>query len=422
MIESQVYQGGVPAPPTVEQPSFEPQIEVEESREDFARVIAEPLLSGFGITLGNALRRVLISTLSGAAVTSVRIDGVQHEFSTIPNVKEDMIEFLLNVKELRLRAASDRPGTLVLDISGRDGEVTAADLQVPEHYEVMNPDLHLVTMDSPKGQLRVELNVEPGRGYEPAGQADGLPVGVIPMDAMFSPVRKVNYKVGRTRVGREANYDRLEIEIWTDGTISAADAVSASAEIIMEQFKLFAHMGQPPLPVVERGLGAGVVLTPERFNMPIEDLNLSMRAYNCLRRSGLMTVGQVLENSEEELLSLRNFGRKSYDELKDKLSEMDLLPVEQPEEVMEAPPLEEGEGPILAPRPTEAAAEAAPAVTEVQEVVKEAKEVPEVAEAPAKKRAKAAKAEPAAEAEAEDEEIPDWKRKLMEITGEEGGE
>ena len=419
MLESQVYQGGVPAPPAVEQPSFEPQIEVEERSEDFARVIAAPLLSGFGITLGNALRRVLLSSLSGAAVTSVRIDGVQHEFSTIPGVKEDVIEFLLNVKELRLRAASDRPGTLVLDVSGRDGEITAADLQVPEHYEVVNPDLHLATMDSPKGQIRVELNVEPGRGYVPAGRADGLALGVIPMDAMFSPVRKVNYKVGRTRVGQDANYDRLEMEIWTDGSISAVDAVSDSAEIIIEQFKLFAHMGQPPLPVVERGLGAGVVLTPERYNMPIEDLNLSMRAYNCLRRSGLMTVGQVLENSEEELLSLRNFGRKSYDELKDKLNELDLLPVEQPEEVMEAPPLEEGEGPILAPRPTEAAAEAAPAVTEAQEAVEE---VPEVAEAPAKKRAKAAKAEPAAEAEAEDEEIPDWKRKLMEITGEEGGE
>jgi DNA-directed RNA polymerase subunit alpha len=422
MLESQVYQGGVPAPPTEEQPSFEPQIEVEESREDFARVIAAPLLSGFGITLGNALRRVLLSSLPGAAVTSVRIDGVQHEFSTIPNVKEDVIEFLLNVKELRLRAASDRPGTLVLDVSGRDGEITAADLQVPEHYEVVNPDLHLATMDSPKGQLHVELNVEPGRGYVPAGQADGLALGVIPMDAMFSPVRKVNYKVGRTRVGRDANYDRLEIEIWTDGTISAADAVSDSAEIIIEQFQLFAHMGQPPLPVVERGLGAGVVLTQEKFNMPIEDLNLSMRAYNCLRRSGLMTVGQVLENSEEELLSLRNFGRKSYDELKDKLNEMDLLPVEQPEEVMEAPPLEEGEGPILPPRPTEAAVEAAPAVTEAQAAVGEAMEAPEVAEAPAKKLAKAAKAEPSAEAEAEDEEIPDWKRKLMEITGEEGGE
>ena len=163
MLESQVYQG-IPAAPVVEQPTYEPHIEVEESTDNFARVVAAPLLPGFGTTLGNALRRVLLSSLTGAAVTSVRIDGVQHEFSTIPNVKEDTIEFLLNVKELRLRALSDRPATLVLDISGRDGEVTAADLQVPEHYEVMNPDLHLATMDSPKGQLRAELNVEPGRG------------------------------------------------------------------------------------------------------------------------------------------------------------------------------------------------------------------------------------------------------------------
>ena len=425
MLESQVYQG-LPAAAPVEEPSYEPQIEVEEEEGDFARVVASPLLPGFGITLGNALRRVLLSSLAGAAVTSVRIDGIQHEFSTIPNIKEDTIEFILNVKELRLRALSDRPGTLVLDVTGREGEITASELQVPEHYEVVNPDLHLATMDAPKGQLRVELNVEPGRGYVPAGQADGVPIGVIPVDAIFSPVRKVNYKVGRTRVGQETNYDRLEMEVWTDGTISAVDAVSRSAEIIIEQFQLFAHMGQPPLPVVERGLGAGAVLTPERYNMPIEDLNLSMRAYNCLRRSGLMIVGNVLEKSEEELLSLRNFGRKSYDELKDKLNELGLIPVEQPEEVMEAPPLEEGEGPMLAQPPSVQEPEAVPAV-------EEAPPEPEKAEAPAakakeakeaKKAAPAAaaeKAEPEAEGEGDDE-VPEWKRKLMEITGEEGGE
>jgi DNA-directed RNA polymerase subunit alpha len=415
MLESQVYQG-VPAPPVAEQPSYEPRIEVEEERDDFARVVAAPLLPGFGITLGNALRRVLLSSLSGAAVTSVRIDGVQHEFSTIPNIKEDTIEFLLNVKGLRLRALSDRPGTLVLDISDREGGITAADLQVPEHYEVINRDLRLATMDSPKGHLRAELNVEPGRGYEPAGQADGLPIGVIPVDAIFSPVRKVNYKVGRTRVGQETNYDRLEIEIWTDGTISAIDAVSNSAEIIMEQFKLFAHMGQPPLPVVERGLGAGTVLTPEQYDMPIEDLSLSMRAYNCLRRSGLMTVGQVLEKSEEELLSLRNFGRKSYDELKGKLDEMGLIPTEGDTEVMEALPVGEEETPILAPRPLVEESQAPPPVEEME--VEEA-ESPEVVEKPAAKgrKGKAAKTEPE-----DEEEIPDWKRKLMELTSEEAEE
>ena len=409
MLEPHVYQG-VPASSAVEQQPTEPKIEVEEIGEDCARIVAAPLASGFGITLGNALRRVLLSSLPGAAVTSVRIDGVQHEFSTMPNVKEDTIEFLLNVKELRLRALSDRPGTLILDVSGREGEITAADLQVPEHYEVINPELHLVTMDSPKGQLHAELNVEPGQGYVPAGQVDGLPIGVIPLDAVFSPVRKVNYKVSRTRVGQETNYDRLEMEVWTDGTIGAVDAVSRSAEILSEQFKVFAHMGQPPLPVVERGLGAGVVLTPERYNMPIEDLNLSMRAYNCLRRSGLMTVGQVLEKGEEELLSLRNFGRKSYEELRDKLNELGLLPAEQPEQVREAPPLGEGEVPILAQQPAVEEAEAAPAVEEAR--------VEEEAPVPAAKGKKGEEAEAAAG----DEDVPDWKRKLMELTDEEAGE
>ncbi len=415
MLESQVYQVET-ASPVVEQPSDEPKIEVENEGDDFSRIVAGPLPLGFGITLGNALRRVLLSSLPGAAVTSVRIEGVVHEFSTIPNIKEDTVEFLLNVKGLRLRALSDRPGTLILDVSGREGEITAADLQVPEHYEVINQDLHLVTMDTPKGQLHVELNVEPGSGYEPAGEADGQAIGVIPVDAIFSPVRKVNYKVGRTRVGQDTNYDRLEMEVWTDGTISAVDAVSKSAEIVIEQFKLFAHMGQPPLPVVERGLGAGVVLAPERFNMPIEDLNLSMRAYNCLRRSGLMTVGQVLENSEEELLSLRNFGRKSYDELKDKLNELGLLPEEEPEEMAEAPPLEEEEGPILAQQPAAEEVEVAPAVEKEKEEA--------AAPRPPKAKKKSEKVEAATEGEdeGEGEEMPEWKRKLMELTGEEGGE
>jgi len=225
--------------------------------------------------------------------------------------------------------------------------------------------------------------------------------------------------VSRTRVGQDTNYDRLELEVWTDGTISAVDAVSRSAEILAEQFKLFAHMGQPPLPVVERGLGAGVVLTPEMYNMPIEDLNLSMRAYNCLRRSGFMTVGQVLERSEEELLSLRNFGRKSYDELRNKLNQLGLLPAEQPEEVMEAPPLEEGEAPILAQQPAAEEAEPAPAVEEAK--VEEAKaEEAKAEEAPAP-AAKPPEEEKKAVA-ADEEEIPEWKRKLMELTSEEPGE
>jgi len=192
MLEPQVYRGGGPYAAPQTEPSDEALIEIEESTEDYARIVAAPLPPGFGITLGNALRRVLLSSLQGAAVTSVRIDGVLHEFSTIPNVKEDTIEFLLNVKELRLRPLSDRPGTLILEVSGREGVITAADIQVPEHYEVVNTDLYLATVDLPEGRLHVEFNVDLGRGYVPAGQTDGLPIGVIPLDAIFSPVRKVN--------------------------------------------------------------------------------------------------------------------------------------------------------------------------------------------------------------------------------------
>lgn len=424
MLEPQIF----PAAPSAlaqPQPSDDPQIEVEEAREDYARIVATPLPAGFGTTLGSALRRVLLSSLPGAAVTSVRIDGVQHEFSTIPNIKEDTIEFLLNVKELRLRALSDRPGTLVLDISGRQGEIVAGDLQVPEHFQVVNPDLYLATVDSPDSHLHVEFNVELGRGYVPAGQADGLPIGVIPVDAIFSPVRKVNYKVERTRVGQETNYDKLVLEVWTDGTTGGGDAISRSADILIEQLTLFSHMGRPALPVVERGLGAGITLTADKFNMPIEDLQLSMRAYNCLRRSGLMTVGQVLEKSEEELLALRNFGRKSYDELREKLESLGLLPAERPEDeiVQEAPPLGEEETPIMPRRPAveELAPPPAREAPPPQEVSVPAEPAPEPqakAPAAAKGAKKAKAAEPATAGATGEEEVPDWKRKLMELTGE----
>lgn len=301
-----------------------PQIEVEESTEDYARVVAEPLHSGFGTTIGNALRRVLLSSLPGAAVTSVRIDEVEHEFSTIPRMKEDTIEFLLNIKELRLRALSDRPGKLYLEAQG-EGPVTAKAIQTTADYEIVNPDLLLATLDSPEARLTVELTVERGHGYQPAGALSGMPIGMIPVDAIFSPVRKVHYNIERTRVGNVTNYDRLILEVWTDGTMSAVDAVSQSAETLMQQFSLFAQLGRPVLSALDRGLGAVGMLSPDKYNTPIEELNLSVRAYNCLKRSGLMTVGQVLEKSEEELLGLRNFGRKSYDELREKLIEMGFI-------------------------------------------------------------------------------------------------
>ena len=301
-----------------------PQLEIEESTDGYVRVAMDGLPNGFGTTIGNALRRVLLSSLPGAAVTAVRIDEVEHEFSTIPNMKEDTIEFLLNVKDIRLRALSDRPAKLYLEAQG-EGPVTAAQIQTTADYEIVNPDLYLATLESSNARLTVELTVERGRGYQPAGAVNGMPIGMIPVDAIFSPVRKVNYIVQRTRKGSETQFDRLVLEVWTDGTMAGVEAISHSADILMHQFMLFAQLGRPTPPTVERGLGSGAALAPDKYNTPIEELNLSVRAYNCLKRSGLMTVGQVLEKSEDELLALRNFGRKSYDELKDKLIEMGFL-------------------------------------------------------------------------------------------------
>jgi DNA-directed RNA polymerase subunit alpha len=306
-----------------------PQLTVDDETENYARLVAEPLESGYGITLGNALRRVLLSSLEGAAITSVRIDQVQHEFSTVPGMQEDSTEFLLNVKEIRLRALSNRPGTLALDAEG-PGEITAGDLQVPADFEIVNPGLHLATLDNAKARLNCEFHARVGKGYAPAGSVEGMPIGVIPVDAIFSPIRKVNYNVQKTRVGQSTNYDRLVLEVWTDGTIGAVDAVGQSADILMDQFALFSAMGRPDMPMLAAPSTAGggghatssLMMAPDRYNTPIEELTLSVRAYNCLKRSGLMTVGQVLEKSEDELLGLRNFGRKSYDELRDRLIEL----------------------------------------------------------------------------------------------------
>ena len=324
-----------------------PTIEIVESSENYARLVAEPLEPGFGITMGNALRRVLLSSLPGAAITSVRIDQAQHEFSTIEHVKEDTMELLLNVKEIRLRALSDRPAKMYLDYSG-EGEITAADIEVPADYEVINTDLRLATLDSPKGRLTVEFNVERGRGYQPAGSTDGMPIGVIPVDAVFTPVRKVNYQVGKTRVGQVTNYDRLTLELWTDGTVNGVEAVSQSADILLNQFALFSQIGRPQLPSMDRGLGSGSVLPPDQYNMPIENLNLSVRAYNSLKRTGIMTVGALLERSEDELLGIRNFGKKSYDEVREKLVQMGLIK-EDEGGLVPVTDVEEGQPPVTLP-------------------------------------------------------------------------
>ena len=305
-----------------------PRLETEESSATYARIVAEPLARGFGTTIGNALRRLLLGALPGAAVVAARIDQVEHEFSTIKDIKEDTTELLLNVRSIRLRALSDRPAKLFLDVTG-ERTVTAADLEVPGDYEIVNPDLYIATLDSPEARLTVTLDVEPGLGFVPSGHADDMAIGVIPLDAIFTPVRKVNYTVQPTRVGQESDLDRLILEVWTDGTISGQDAIREAAEILARELRLFIHLGAPP-EVPEAQPGESLGLSPERYNTVIEDLNLSVRAYNCLKRSGLLTVGQVLEKSDEQLLGLRNFGDKSFFELMDRMRELGFLSQDDP--------------------------------------------------------------------------------------------
>jgi DNA-directed RNA polymerase subunit alpha len=296
----------------------QPKIEMTASADNYAAFTIEPLEAGFGVTLGNALRRVLLSSLPGTAVTSVRIDGVQHEFSSMANVKEDVTEFLLAVKQLRLRAFSDRPGKMYLEAEG-EGRVTAGDIQAAADFEIVNPELHLATLDSKNARLSVEFNVERGKGYVPAGQRDGLPIGVIPVDSIFTPVRKVNYSVEPVRIGSETNFDRLLIQIWSDGTITPVEALSQSAVVLQDHLNLFADLGKmgPRTGVVTAG--AAPAIPAKVYETPIEELDLSVRAYNCLKRSGITKVGQILEMSEEDLLAVRNFGRKSLDELRERL-------------------------------------------------------------------------------------------------------
>ena len=300
-----------------------PKIECESSSENYGRFIVEPLETGFGVTLGNSLRRVLLGSLPGVAVTSVKIEGVQHEFTTIPHVKEDVIEFMLNIKELRLRALSDVPyAKLFLEVNG-EGAVCAGDIKPSADFEVVNPELHLATLDSSEAQLNVTLHVEQGKGYVPAGRGDGLPIGEIPVDAIYTPVRRVNYAVGKTRVGQVSTYDRLTLEVWTDGTISSKEALAKSAEILTKHFTLFYELGKVH---VEGEKPLAPAIPPEKYEMPLEQLNLSARTFNSLRRSGITKVGELLEKTDDDLLALRSFGLKSLEEVRERLTALDLQP------------------------------------------------------------------------------------------------
>jgi DNA-directed RNA polymerase subunit alpha len=297
-----------------------PKIENLESKDSYGRFLAEPMAKGFGTTLANALRRVLLSYLPGTAVTHVRIEGIQHEFSPIPYAKEDVLEFLLNIKELK--SLSGQAGKLTLEKEG-SGEVYAADIKPSTDFEIANPELYLATLDSPDARLYVELDAELGTGYRPAEAGDNLPAGTIPVDAIFTPVRKVNFAIEPVHVGHEASQERLYLEVWTDGTISPSDALSNSADILMEQLKPFVDYGQVSK-IDEEKKALRKTISEELYNMPIEQLDLSVRAMNCLRRSGINTVGELISIGEKELMSLRNFGQKSRQEIAERLKSLGL--------------------------------------------------------------------------------------------------
>jgi len=290
-----------------------PTVTCVESSGNYGRFTAEPLEPGFGVTLGNTLRRVLLSSLPGAAVTWVRIEGILHEFSPIPYVKEDAMEFLLNIKQLRLCPLFRQPGQLFLEVEG-EGKLCAGDIKPSAHFRIANPELYLASLDSPQAKLYVELNVELGRGYVPAKSADGLPVGALPVDAIFTPVRKVNFFVEPIKPGQEESPEKLILEIWTDATISPWEALNQSAIILINQFSSFRDLEAP--------MAKDLSMLPEQYDTPLEKLNLSTRSCNSLRRAGIFTLGQLVERSREGLPPLPGLGAKSRAEVEELMAKL----------------------------------------------------------------------------------------------------
>lgn len=302
-----------------------PKIEVVEKSEDnrYGKFVVEPLERGYGITLGNSLRRILLSSLPGAAVTSVKIEGVLHEFSTIPGVKEDTTDIILNLKKLVVKLHSDEPQTVRIEAEG-EGPVTAADIIAGSEVEVLNPDLHIATLDK-DGRLFMEIVIEKGRGYVPAekNKKEDHVIGIIPVDSLFSPVFKVNYDVEDTRVGQITDYDRLTLEVWTDGSIAPDEAVSSSAKIMNEHLKLFMGLTEKisdEVTMVEKDEEK----KDKILEMTIEELDLSVRSYNCLKRAGINTVEELIQRTDEDMMKVRNLGKKSLEEVTNKLAELGL--------------------------------------------------------------------------------------------------
>jgi DNA-directed RNA polymerase subunit alpha len=305
-----------------------PKIEREAEARNYGKFFIGPLEHGYGITLGNALRRVLLSSLEGAAVTSVRIADVQHEFSEIPGVREDVIRVMLQIRQLRMRIFDVDSAHLHLEVQG-DGTVTAADIIAPPEVEIINPELYLFSVDDPKARLEIDMTVERGRGYSPADDRTGrLPIGELPVDAIYSPIRRVNWEVTSARVGQSTNYDKLILEIWTDGAISPETSLSTAAKILIDHLRHLAGISEETLAAITEEAGEEDHLTSEMIETPIENLDLSVRVFNSLKRTGITTVGEVLElldKGEEAVMSIRNFGEKSLDELRLKMREKGYL-------------------------------------------------------------------------------------------------
>lgn len=312
-----------------------PKIEREAEARNYGKFIIGPLERGYGITLGNALRRVLLSSLEGAAVTSIRIADVQHEFSDIPGVREDVIRVMLQIKQLRMKLYDVDTARMHLEVRG-GGVVTAADIIAPPEVEIVNPDLYLFTVDDNSANLEIEMTVERGRGYSPADDRTGrLPIGELPVDAIYSPVRRVNWDVGYARVGQSTNYDKLILEIWTDGTIGPEESLSTSAKLLIDHIRHLAGVSEETLTTVTEIEEEGSRLTSEMIETPIENLDLSVRVFNSLKRTGITTVGEVielLEKGDEAVMSIRNFGEKSLDELRQKMREKGYLEEDENED------------------------------------------------------------------------------------------
>jgi len=292
-------------------------IEVRERRDNYAKFVIEPLERGFGITLGNALRRILLSSIPGAAVTYMKIDGVLHEFSTMPGIVEDTIALMLNLKGLPVKLNSDEPKVLTLNVNGPH-QVTAADITPDADVEILDPNYHIATLSAKSARLSMEIGVEKGRGYVTADRQRNVEhmIGLIPLDSIFSPIRKCNFTVDDTRVGQNVDFDRLTIEIETNGSVTPDEALSTAAMIMQEQLDLFVNFTNEEKPLPQ---------TPaSEWDIPVETLNLSVRSFNCLKRAGISKVSELLDMTEDEIIKMRNFGKKSLDEIKQVLEERGL--------------------------------------------------------------------------------------------------